>query len=50
LKVNGLKDMKKKCNMKCQFFLRCLDADEGTNCIYDINEDNGDEFLERTTY
>jgi hypothetical protein len=42
--------MKKKCNMKCQFFLRCLDADEGNNCIYDIDEDDGDAFLDRLMY
>ena len=42
--------MKKKCNTKCQFFLRCLDADDGTNCVYDVEEDDGDDFLERISY
>lgn len=35
--------MKKKCDMKCQYFLRCEDARNGKKCMYDIDTD--DDFI-----
>ena len=42
--------MKKQCSLKCQDFFRCADAKEGRPCMYDINEDDGDAFLDRLMY